>query len=60
MNNEFWKGDENYGGHAVACVGYDEDGFIIQNSWGSGWGYRGMTKLPYDQLNYVIEACGII
>lgn len=60
MNNEFWRGNENYGGHAVACVGYDEDGFIIQNSLGSNWGYGGMTKLPYDQLNYIIEAWGII
>lgn len=60
MNNEFWKGSEDLGGHAVACVGYDEEGFIIQNSWGSGWGLCGMTKLPYDQLKYVIEAWGII
>lgn len=60
MNNEFWRGNENLGGHAVACVGYDEDGFIIQNSWGSEWGNGGFTKLPYDQLNYIIEAWGIV
>lgn len=60
MNNEFWKGSGDFGGHAVACVGYDEDGFIIQNSWGSGWGYGGLTKLPYDDMRYVIEAWGIV
>lgn len=60
MNNEFWRGNEDLGGHAVCCVGYDEDGFIIQNSWGSGWGFGGLTKLPYDQMNYVIEAWGIV
>ena len=59
-NNEFWRGNEDLGGHAVCCVGYDEDGFIIQNSWGSSWGFGGLTKLPYDQMNYVIEAWGIV
>ena len=60
MNNEFWRGEEDFGGHAVACVGYDEEGFIIQNSWGCDWGCQGMTKLPYDQMKYVIEAWGIV
>lgn len=26
------------GGHAFMIVGYDEKGFLIQNSWGKGWG----------------------
>lgn len=26
------------GGHAFIIVGYDQDGFLIQNSWGGGWG----------------------
>lgn len=26
------------GGHAFAVVGYRQDGFIVQNSWGPGWG----------------------
>lgn len=60
MNDEFWKGYEDLGGHAVACVGYDEEGLIIQNSWGSGWGLGGMTKLPYSDMKYIIEAWGII
>lgn len=60
MDCEFWIGNEDLGGHAVACVGYDDDGLIIQNSWGSGWGSGGFTKLPYDQLNYIIEAWGIV
>ena len=60
MGNEFWKGSENLGGHAVCCVGYDDEGFIIQNSWGSGWGYGGLTKLQYEDMNYIIEAWGIV
>lgn len=26
------------GGHAFMIVGYDENGFIVQNSWGMDWG----------------------
>jgi hypothetical protein len=36
------------GGHAVALVGYDEHGFLLQNSWGSGWGSYGYAILGYD------------
>ena len=35
------------GGHAFAIVGYTQDGFIIQNSWGPKWGYHGFALLPY-------------
>jgi alpha-beta hydrolase superfamily lysophospholipase len=40
-------GAQETGGHAFAMVGYNADGFIIQNSWGPGWGYRGFAVLPY-------------
>ena len=36
------------GGHAFALVGYNEDGFIIQNSWGPDWGYHGFAVLTYE------------
>lgn len=35
------------GGHAFALVGYNERGFIVQNSWGTGWGASGFAVLPY-------------
>jgi hypothetical protein len=35
-------------GHAFAIVGYDERGFLVQNSWGTGWGASGFAVLPYD------------
>ncbi len=35
------------GGHAFAIVGYDETGFWLQNSWGSGWGKDGYGHLSY-------------
>ncbi|MET0519419.1 MAG: C1 family peptidase [Burkholderiaceae bacterium] len=36
------------GGHAFALVGYNERGFIIQNSWGTRWGASGFAVLPYE------------
>lgn len=36
------------GGHAFAIVGYNQDGYIIQNSWGTGWGTKGRAVLPYE------------
>jgi hypothetical protein len=36
------------GGHAFALIGYTEDGFIVQNSWGPGWGYHGFAILGYE------------
>jgi hypothetical protein len=35
-------------GHAFALVGFDERGFIVQNSWGPGWGARGLARLTYE------------
>jgi hypothetical protein len=32
------KSSVHEGGHAFAIVGYDADGFLIQNSWGGQWG----------------------
>ena len=35
------------GGHAFAIVGYDRQGFWIQNSWGPDWGSGGLVRLSY-------------
>ena len=35
------------GGHAFAIVGYTPEGFIVQNSWGKGWGSGGLALLSY-------------
>jgi len=35
------------GGHAFAIVGYDREGFWIQNSWGPRWGSGGLIRLSY-------------
>lgn len=36
------------GGHAFVIVGYDADGFWIQNSWGKSWGKSGIAHILYD------------
>ena len=36
------------GGHAFAIVGYNGDGFIVQNSWGTGWGSDGLAVWLYE------------
>lgn len=39
---------EMIGGHAFAIVGYDDQGFWVQNSWGPRWGNKGFCHLGYD------------
>jgi Papain family cysteine protease/IPT/TIG domain len=39
------------GGHAVAVLGYDSTGVIIENSWGAGWGDGGFATLGWDFVN---------
>ncbi|MCL1908285.1 MAG: hypothetical protein FWG12_02830, partial [Holophagaceae bacterium] len=52
------------GGHAMCIIGYDEDSFIVQNSWGNGYSKKdgntqvwvtnrenGILRIPQD-LNY--------
>lgn len=42
------KDEKKRGGHAMCCVGWNKDGWIIQNSWGKLFGDRGYCYLPYD------------
>lgn len=35
-------------GHAFALVGYNEHGFVVQNSWGTDWGASGFATLSYE------------
>jgi len=47
------RANEDLGGHAFAIVGYDGEGFWIQNSWGENWGRNGTALWSYEdwQLN---------
>ncbi|MCR9248413.1 MAG: C1 family peptidase [bacterium] len=41
-------GQEEYVGHAVLLVGYDDRGFLAKNSWGTGWGESGYCWITFD------------
>ena len=45
-------GEQNLGGHAVLCVGYDDASkrFLVRNSWGAAWGQSGYFSMPYAYL----------
>ena len=44
------------GGHAFAIVGYDDSGFLVQNSWGDSWGSAGLARLTYaDWLAHAMD-----
>jgi pimeloyl-ACP methyl ester carboxylesterase len=48
---------DSLGGHAFAIVGYEEDGFWVQNSWGRDWGRNGLALWSYeDWLENVRDA----
>jgi hypothetical protein len=47
------KSTQDSGGHAFAIVGYDDAGFIVQNSWGPDWGG---LHLPGD---IVLHGCSL-
>jgi len=38
---------DKIGGHSFAILGYNEDGFVVQNSWGTKWGYQGFAVIKY-------------
>ena len=40
-------GGDPIGGHAFAIVGYNSEGFIVQNSWGDSWGSGGFALWRY-------------
>jgi len=51
------KTGSRVGGHAFALVGYNADGFIVQNSWGARWGAGGFAVLPYaDWIEHATDA----
>jgi C1A family cysteine protease len=45
--------EQPIGGHAVLCVGYDDDAkrWLCRNSWGVDWGQQGYFTMPYGYLD---------
>jgi hypothetical protein len=61
--DEFWKsgpGDCFCGYHAISIVGYNEEGFIIRNSWGTNFGDKGYSILKYEDYSKLIEVWTIV
>ena len=55
----FWKprsAAEAQGGHAVLCVGYTADAFVLRNSWGAAWGDKGHAYYPFAEWGAHWEA----
>jgi hypothetical protein len=50
---ETYRAETSRGGHAVALVGYDANGFIVRNSWGTTWGDWGFA---YASEAYAVAA----
>jgi hypothetical protein len=46
------------GGHAVMIYGWNNKGFLVQNSWGKRWGNSGKCTIPYSIP--IKEARGIV
>lgn len=36
------------GGHCMCCVGWNKEGWIVQNSWGKSFGEDGYCYIPYE------------
>lgn len=48
------------GGHAVTIVGYNSEGFIIRNSWGSSWGNNGYIVWQYSEFEMKWELWSMV
>ena len=55
-----WPGDSFYGYHAISIVGYNAEGFVIRNSWGTSFGSNGYTVLKYEDFNKLLEVWTIV
>lgn len=52
LSGEVYDNDVLLGGHALVVYGYDSlnDNFLIQNSWGTSWGWFGSFEMSSEYL----------
>ena len=48
VNNVYTPNGEVIGGHAIVIYGWNEKGWLCQNSWGDSWGNGGRFVVPFD------------
>lgn len=58
VGDDFWNNKGAFmGGHAIVVVGITPKGFVIRNSWGTGYAKRGYVEIPYNEFkNAMYEA----
>lgn len=67
-SNEGWqtayirppKAGETVWGHAVSLIGYTKTHIIGQNSWGNGWGDKGLFYLDENALTSMFESWAVL
>ncbi|GAB3440466.1 C1 family peptidase [Insolitispirillum peregrinum] len=53
-------GQTQLGYHAFAVVGYDADGFWVQNSWGPEWGNGGVALWSYEDWAATVQDAWVV
>ena len=58
----FWDSSRGSfkGGHAIAVIGWCDEGFIIRNSWGKHYADGGYAVLPYSDFSKIFEVWTIV
>lgn len=59
--DKYWinRGD-CLGGHCTMLVGYNANGFVMRNSWGTSYGDNGYILLPYNDFEKYCLECWTI
>lgn len=60
---DFWiqkKGQKLQGYHAISIIGYNDEGFIIRNSWGNSFCDEGNTVIKYNNFKLLLEIWTVI
>lgn len=52
--------EEPWGYHEIHLVGYDDQGVLVQNSWGTWWGDGGFCRLSWDYVAHRFGECWAI
>ncbi|MCC8536301.1 C1 family peptidase [Xanthomonas axonopodis pv. poinsettiicola] len=48
------------GRHAVIALGYDSEGLLIENSWGTEWGNKGFGKLAWSVVAKDVTGADVV